>query len=259
MANWWDIAGQVVGGGLSWLGAQEQSKAALSGAQLQSQAITDAAREASEAAVPWAVGGLGGTADYDAASRSALMSLSPELGDIYQGALTRSGLWGQQAGEYGPDPFAAADVFYNQQQPYYQQQEDQLRTDLETRQLAQGRLGGTGGARQFGELEQAIGQNQNQRRIQSFSQAQAMVDSLLGRETGDLATSTGLLNIPLQYGNLGRGVGGDLGRVAAAGLESRADASKVLGNTFAVANNSMGSGLQALGGLFSDRFNQPKQ
>ena len=92
------------------------------------------------------VGGFGGTADFDMDTRTALLNLSPQLADIYQGALDRSGLFGGQAMQYAQmDPFEAADLFYQQEQPLVDKARDLRRTDLETRLLSQGRLGGTGG------------------------------------------------------------------------------------------------------------------
>ena len=258
MADWWDIAGGVIGGGLSWLGQRDESQNALAASQASADAIRDSAAEATAAAMPWGVGGTGGTAAFDQDSRTALMNLSPELANVYQGALTRSGLWGQQAAQYGADPFLAADTFYEQQRPYYEREENQARSDLETRLLAQGRLGGTGGQRQYGALEEAIGRGQQQRRTGAMSQAQSMISSLLGRESGDIGTATGLLDIPLQYANVGRGIGGTLGTVASAGLKSRADAQQNLAATFAAGGTDTGSLLQKAGGLFT-QYSQPKQ
>ena len=59
----------------------------------------------------------------------------------------------------------------------------------------------------------------------------------------------GLLNIPLQYGNMGRGIGGDLGTAAAYGLKSRADAATGLANVRGV--SPWGSTLSGLAGLFT--------
>jgi len=259
MADWWDVAGQVIGGGLSWLGARDNADAALQASQQSADAITAAAREATRAAEPWSIGSLGGTAQFDDDTGTGLLNLSPELAQVYQGALTRSGLWGEQALKYGLDPFEAANTFYNQQQEYYQPQEDKLRTDLETRLLAQGRLGSTGGAHNMGQLEEAIGQGQTQRRTQAFSQAQSLINSLLGRESGDIATATGLLDIPLQLSNVGRGIGGNLGGVAAAGLKSRADAAQNLSATMAAGGTGWGNALTGLGGMFTNNFERPKQ
>ena len=246
--------GDIIGGGLSYLGSRENASASLEAAKQQSSAITSAANSAAAAAQPWAVGSLGGTAEFDSDNRINMQNLSPELAEIFQGALSRSGLWGAQAAEYGVDPFAAADQLYQQQQPYYQQGEDKLRTDLETRLLSQGRLGATGGQRQFGELEEAIGRGQMDRRNQNFGQAQSVIDSLLGRESGDIGTATGLLDIPLQLANVGRGIGGTLGGLAAAGLKTRSDSAQNLSNAFAASGTAVGDALGVAGGLFKKNF-----
>ena len=257
---WYDgIAGAVIGGGLSWLGSRENAQNAQQAAQTQADTLTANADAAAAAAQPWGIGGLGGTADFNSDTRTGLMNLSPELSSIYSGGLSRSGLWGEQAAQYGSDPFAAADVFYNQQQPYFQQAEDKLRTDMETRLLAQGRLGGTGGQLQMQGIEEGILNSQNQRRTQSLSQAQSMINNLLGRESGDLQQSVGLLNVPMQYGNLARGIGGDLGAAAQGGLASRAAGTTNLANTFAASGSAMGNLMQGAGGLFTNNFKSPAQ
>ena len=243
-----DFLGSLIGGGLSYLGQRQASKDALAAAQQQAAATQAATAGAVEQAQPYGVGGLGGTAQFDADSRTALMNLSPELANIYSGALTRSGLFGQQAGQYaGMDPFAAGELFYQQQQPYFQEEEDRLRTDLETRLLAQGRLGSTGGQRDQRALEEAIGASQAKRRDAGFSKAQALISTLLGREKGDLGLATSLLDVPLQYAKLGRGIGGDLGATARAGLASQAEAEKAFATTAAAYPGLFSQGLSALG------------
>tara|TARA_R110000824_G_scaffold241589_2_gene430362 strand:- start:16969 stop:17784 length:816 start_codon:yes stop_codon:yes gene_type:complete len=243
------LGGAAVGGGLQWLGAQASGDAARDAAQTQADAMRSAAAAAQAAANPWSAANLGGTAAFDQDSRTALMNLSPELADIYQGALSRSGLWGQAAGAYGADPFQAANTLYNQQQEYWQPREDQARSDLETRLMAQGRLGGTGGQRQYGELEESILSQQNQRQTQAFSQSQALIDNLLGREAGDIGQAVGLLDVPLQLANTGMGIGGTLGNAAATGLSARTMAAQTLGQ--ANAQSTLGSTASSLGGLFA--------
>tara|TARA_R110000772_G_scaffold21514_8_gene59100 strand:- start:73 stop:870 length:798 start_codon:yes stop_codon:yes gene_type:complete len=255
MAGFWDgLPAALIGGGLSYLGATQQQKAIQEAAQTQAATIGQASDAAITQATPYGVGSIGGTASFDPDTKSALLNLSPELQNIYQGALSRSGLFGEQVLPYAGDPFAAADMFYQQQQPYFQRDEDRLRQDLETRQLAQGRLGSTGGAQERGSVEEAILRSQNERRSQSFGQAQTLIDSLLGRETGDISTATGLLNIPMQQANLGRGLGGDIGRMAAAGLDARSAAASNLGNVTAARSSGTANAFGALGGLFTDRY-----
>ena len=76
-----------------------------------------------------------------------------------------------------------------------------------------------------------------------------MIDTLLGREAGDIGQATGLLDIPLQQANVGMGVGGTLGSAAATGLNARTQAASILGQ--ANAQSSLGSTASALGGLFA--------
>ena len=216
---------------------------------MEANAIRQAAASAEAAANPWNVGSLGGTTTFDPESRSALLNLSPELTNIYSGLLSRSGLFGQQANAYAADPMMAANQFYNQQQAYFQPREDRARTDLETRLLAQGRLGSTGGQRQYGELEESILAQQNQRQTQALTQSQLMINQLLGRESGDINQAIGLLDVPQQQGNLAMGIGGQLGSAAATGLQARTAAAESLGK--ANAQSTLGSVGSQLGGLFA--------
>lgn len=224
----------IVGAGLSFFGQREQAKAARQAAETQAQAAREAAAAATSAATPYTVASLGGIAEFDPKKQAALLTLSPELSDIYQGGISRSGLFGTQAAEYAfMDPFAAGEQFYQQMQPFFQEEEDKARTDLETRLLAQGRLGSTGGAEEQRSLEEAIQKSRAQRRTAGFTQAQSLIDTLLGRERGDIAQSVGLLDIPLQQANVGRGIGGTVGSVAASGLQSQAASQRLLAQTAA--------------------------
>jgi hypothetical protein len=252
-----NFAGSLLGSGLNYLGARETSSAARDAARMEADMLSQNATAALAQGQPWSVGGLGGTATFDEDSRSIMQNLSPQLSNIYQGALDRSGMFGGQATALGLDPFSAANNFYNQQQEYYQPQEDQLRTDNETRLLAQGRLGSTGGARQTGQIEEAIGQGQQQRRTASFGQAQALIDSLLSRESADIGVATGLLDIPQGMAAQGMGLGANLGTLAASGLQSRAAGASTLGKAFAP--STMGTALSGLGGMFSTPYRPKKE
>ena len=249
--------GAALGGGLSYLGASQSADAARAAAQAQADAMRANATAAEAAAQPWGVGSLGGTVGFDPDSRTALLNLSPELTNIYSGALGRSGLWGSQALALGADPFAAANTFYEQQQQYWDPKEDQLRTDLESRLLAQGRLGTTGGQRTLGELEESIGALQQARRNESMSQAQSLVNELLGRETSDIGQAVGLLNIPLQQANVGMGLGGQLGNAAAKAMSARNEAAATRYQPQAL--SASGTALSGVGGLFLDRLRPQKK
>jgi len=244
-----DWAG-LLGGGLSYLGSRQNADANIQAAREQAAVLNQNADAVIDAGTPYGVGSVGGTADFDPDSKTALLNLSPELQSIYQGALSRSGLWGDQLAQYSGNPFAAGNMFYEQTQPYYAEQEDDLRTDLETRLLAQGRLGSTGGRDQMSSLEEGILTGQTQRRNQGFSQAQALISALLGRESADIGTATGLLNVPMQQANLGRGIGGSIGNLAAQGLASRSSGQQQLAATLGASGSSMGDLFTRAGGLF---------
>ena len=61
----------------------------------------------------------------------------------------------------------------------------------------------------------------------------------------------------MQYGNLARGIGGDLGAAAQGGLASRAAGATNLANTFAASGSAMGNLMQGAGGLFTNNFKSP--
>jgi len=220
----------IVGAGLSFFGQREQAKAARQAAQTQADAARQAAAAATDAATPYTVASLGGIAEFDPDKQAALLTLSPELTDIYQGGLSRSGLFGTQAAQYAfMDPFAAGEQFYQQMQPFFEEE------------------GSTGGAEQQRALEEAIQKSRAQRRTTGFTQAQSLIDTLLGRERGDIAKSVGLLDIPLQQANVGRGVGGTVGSVAAAGLQSQAASQRLLAQTQALDPGLFGTLASGLG------------
>ena len=99
-------------------------------------------------------------------------------------------------------------------------------------------------------LDEAILRDQDRRRTASFTKAQGLIDSLLGRETGDISQAVGLLDVPLQQAKLGRGIGGDLGTISSSGLSARSDAASTLANTLAAAGSPMGNVMSVAGGMF---------
>jgi len=256
-----NFLGDIIGGGLSFLGAKESAKAATQAAQSQADAARANAASATAAATPYTIGSLGGVADFDPKKKAGYLGLSPQLSDIYAGALERSGMFGEQGYGYAAmDPFAAGELFFQQSDPYYQQQQDRTRAELETRLLAQGRLGSTGGALEQEALETSIANQQMQRREAGFTKAQALIDTLLGRERGDIAQAVGLLDIPLQQANVGRGIGGTVGGVAAEGLRSQAASQGLLSQAQGAYPGMFGLGAAGLGNYITKNYgNQPKK
>ena len=180
----------------------------------------------------------------------------PKIGGIiiYSGLLARSGMFGSQAGLYSSlNPFAAGDLFYQQQQALVAPEEERMRTDLETRLLSQGRLGTTGGGRNIENLEKGLATARDARRISSFNQAQSLIDALLGRESADIESATSLLDVPYQQGKLGMGIGGTVGSGVSAASKARTGAVTGLANAYAT--SPLGTALTYGSGLFG----QPKK
>ena len=79
----------------------------------------------------------------------------------------------------------------------------QARTSLENRLFAQGRLGGTGGSEQFGNLLQAQGQERNQLRGQALGQGLQAQGQLFNQGLGTLGASRGQAGIGQSFLGLG--------------------------------------------------------
>jgi len=249
-----DIGGRLVSGGLSYLGADQTIQAAQDAARMQAQGLRDVANITAAGSNPYSVGSLGGTAEFDPETKSALLNLSPELSNIYSGLLSRSGMFGSQAGLYSSlDPFAAGDLFYQQQQALVAPEEERMKTDLETRLLSQGRLGTTGGGRNIEDLERGLATARDARRVASFNQAQTLIDALLGRESSDIESAISLLDVPYQQGKLGMGIGGEIGSSVSEAGKARTAAVQGLANASAV--DPLGTALTYGAGLFG----QPKK
>ena len=73
MAGLWDVLGGAIGGGLAYLGAREDQKAARQAAELQAATVNQAADRAIAAGEPYGVGSLGGTASFDPESKTSLL------------------------------------------------------------------------------------------------------------------------------------------------------------------------------------------
>jgi hypothetical protein len=240
------VASAAVGGLIASSGAK-------SAARTSAAAQDRAAQLAYEQSLPWTVTGAGGEAGFDEGGRLANLTLAPELQNIYQGMLTRSGTWAPMVQDIIADPFAAQQRLYQQQQALFAPEQQRERLALENRLLAQGMLGSTGGALRSQALSEAQGTQNLQRQIAAMTQAQGLIDTYLGRETSDIGQAAGLLNIPLQYANLGRGIGGDLSSVATTGAALRSIGAQNLADTQAAISGGIGRSLAGLGSSGSTR------
>ena len=235
------------------LGANYYAGQKAESAQQQStEAQKQAANLAYERALPWSTGGLFGAAAFDPKTRTAIQTLSPELRKQYDAYMKRSGTHEQYipearadfekqrgyAAELEGDVYGAGKKFYEMQKALYAPQQEKDRLTQESRLLAQGRLGSTGGAGEQEALRTAQGQVDLQAQYAGLDKAQqqigmfrdrskegiALEDMYRARQAGDLAMVQSLGQLPGSYSAAGQGIGQGLSSIAgtAAGMQSSA-------------------------------------
>jgi hypothetical protein len=159
------------------------------------------------------MGPTGGiTWDYDAKMGTA--TLSPEMAALADRLMGRATTQAGAITAY--DPTQAAQQYYQQYvEPDLLQQQERERLSLESRLLGQGMLGATGGALQLGDLFRAQSAEQRAARGESFTQSQAMLDSMRQRELADIAAAASIYESPATLFQTGAGVGQGLGNIMA--------------------------------------------
>ena len=213
------------------------------------------------------------------------------------------------------DPMAAGKKFYDMQKAIYAPEQEKARLSQESRLLAQGRLGSTGGAGEIEALRKSQGQVDLQAQYDSLDKAQQMtdlyrgrgreaqqmtdiyrgrgreaqqeedtyrlraaqedqrtgmfrdrskeeqgyVDLMRSREASDLDTAKTIGGMPLEYANLGRGIGSQMSSVASKGADLRSQAA--MGQGAADANLWGGIGRSVAGanwgGMLGNRSYMP--
>ena len=221
------IGGQI-GGALG--GAMASRKASKAASQAQ-QTANEQARLAYERSLPINVGGMFGDVTYDEATRQMQIGLSPELQAEYDVALADPARQRQFIAGIEGDPMAAAESFYQQQRQLYAPQQEADRIALENRLLAQGMLGSTGGQGQMEALRSAQYTQDLQARQAARQEAQQLIDTYRARTAQNLASVEALGGLPLQYANLSRGVGSDLGSAAGTAAKTVTDAAQARAQT----------------------------
>lgn len=230
-------------------GALLQGRSARKAAQTQADAQRESAEMAYEQSMPWNLTAAGANISVDEDGKTMTTELSPELQSIYEGMFSRAGQWTPMVEDLMADPFTAQQRLYEQQRQLFAPQQEQERLALENRLLSQGMLGSTGGALRTQALREAQGTQDLQRQIAAMTQAQGLLDTYLGRQQSDIGTATALLDIPLQYGGLSRGIGGTLGQTASVVGSLRNQAAQTLGAAQAAYGSSLGNALSGLGGM----------
>jgi len=242
---WGAVAGAVVGGTIAGMGAK-------SAAKTQAAAQDRAAQLAYEQSMPWSITGAGGTATFDESGRAGEVTLSPELQNIYSGLLTRGRGWASQIQDLMGSPEAAQKRFYEQQRAILEPERERARLATENRLLSMGLMGQ--GAAAYGggnpmmmSLLKAQEESDRALNWESLAKAQGLIDTYLGRETSDYGQALGMLDVPLQYANLGRGIGGSLSQAAAVGAGLRSSGAQAIGSAQAGMFGGIGSGLANIG------------
>jgi len=221
---WGAVAGAVVGG--------------------KSAAAQDrAAGLAYQQSLPWDVKGMFGSATFDEDGRAADIQLDPEMKKLYDRLYGRAGGYAEQIEAMGKDPLAMENKFYEQQKAISAPGEEKERLALESRLLAQGMLGSTGGAGRTQSLLEAQGMKDLVRRSDAMSQSQQLLDLYRTRETGDIKQSLGIGALPYDYATLGRGIGGGMSSAAQYGAGLRSIGAMGVGATNASMWGGIGRGV----------------
>jgi hypothetical protein len=229
---WGAVAGAVVGGVMA-------NKAAKKSAAAQDRA----AGLAYQQSLPWDVKGMFGSATFDEDGRAADIQLDPEMKKLYDRLYGRAGGYAEQIEAMGKDPLAMENKFYEQQKAISAPGEEKERLALESRLLAQGMLGSTGGAGRTQSLLEAQGMKDLVRRSDAMSQSQQLLDLYRTRETGDIKQSLGIGALPYDYATLGRGIGGGMSSAAQYGAGLRSIGAMGVGATNASMWGGIGRGV----------------
>jgi hypothetical protein len=229
---WGAVAGAVVGGVMA-------NKAAKKSAASQDRA----ADLAYEQSLPWDVKGMFGSATFDEEGRAADIQLDPEMQKLYDRLYGRAGGYAEQIEAMGKDPLAMEKKFYEQQKAIAAPGEEKERLALESRLLAQGMLGSTGGAGRTQTLLEAQQMKDLVRRSDAMSQSQQLHDLYRTRETGDIKQALNIGALPYDYATLGRGIGGGMSSAATYGAGLRSEGALGIGATNASMWGGVGRGI----------------
>jgi len=214
---------------MSWVGTAVTVGTSLYAGSQQKKAQSRASDEAADAAdlaykrsLPWDVKGMFGEAEYDEDGRQLNMSLSDPWQREYGLSLAGAA---KQRGYIAPieaDPMTAGKQFYEMQKVLYAREQEQDRLDQESRLLAQGMLGSTGGANRIEGLRKAQYMQDLQAQYGGLDKAQGMIDTYRGRAASDLGMAETIGQLPQKYAETGRGIGTGMSTIAGL-LNSLAD------------------------------------
>jgi len=283
--SWWDTAVDIGGSVIDWYGDNKDwvdpavnlgvgyyaGEKAEDIAQQSSAEQRQAAQLAYERSLPWSTGGLFGAAAFDPKTRTAIQTLSPELRAQYDAYLKQAPTHAQYipearadfekqrgyAAELEGDVYGAGKKFYEMQKALYAPQQEKDRLTQESRLLAQGRLGSTGGAGEQEALRKAqeqvdlqaqyAGLDKAQQQIGMFrdrsKEGQALEDVYRGRQASDLAMVQSLGQLPSGYSQAGQQIGQGMSPIAATAAGMQKVASQGMADTSAAKWGGLATGI----------------
>jgi|TARA_R100001463_G_scaffold136608_1_gene202518 hypothetical protein len=210
MADAMSLIASAIGSALQAKGAKEANKALVEGQK-------EAADYALTESLPWNVAGSLGGVKFDADGKAVGLGLSDTFQKqqdamIASADANRGYLSGIEA-----DPITAENRYYEQQMALLRPEQEAEREALDAQLVARGMLGSTGGMGQSQALREAQGTTNLQVRQSASDRVQDMIDRYRTRVSEDVSGAAQLGQLPLDYANLGVGIGGMLSDAAIAG------------------------------------------
>jgi len=210
-----DALGLIAGA----IGSALQAKGAKKAAAANTEGQQAAADYAMAQAQPWNVAGSLGGVKFDSEGKAIGLGLSEAFQkqqDAYLASADANR--GYLAGLEG-SPQDAAQRFYEQEMALVKPEQAIAREQLDAQLLAQGMLGGSGGAARAAALAQAQGNVRLQSRQSASDRVQNMIDQYRARITGDVGSAVDLGQQPLAYAELGMEQGKALSPAAMQGSQ----------------------------------------
>jgi len=217
---WGAVAGAVIGA----YGANKAAKK-------QSAAADRNADKAYEQSLPWSMQGMFGGASFDEEGRMAYTELSPEMQEQYNAMMERSRGYADQISQF--DSGQMQEDFYQEQKALSEPGEQQDRLAMENRLYAQGMLGSSGGEGRMRGLQTAQSMKDLARRAEARSASEAQLDRIRGRQSSDFGAALQIGALPMDYANLGRGIGSGMSGAAQSGAAMRNTAAQNAADTTA--------------------------
>lgn len=197
---------------------------------------------------PWDVEGTFGGVEFDQDNQVSKLGLSEDWQSQYEQQLADADAQKAYITEMEADPMAAGQKFYEMQKALYAPEQEEDRLAMENRLLGQGMLGSSGGASRIEALRKAQAAQDLQAQYAGLQQAQDMIDTYRGRQAQGLGQAQRIGSLPMDYANLGLGIGKAMSGPAIAAGELQAYGAKGMFN----ARRGIG---RAINKGFSNLFN----